>query len=204
MAGRTAISSKEHGFKLIFLCTAGFNLEILPRDFVKQHQFLINVNIFVAYVLNLPLNTHRPHCRSQRAGKWSLILALIYHVPTYIAVPLLGPHQSRYIESTLYIKKSKARFSQVYLAIMISSYFLVIRWCQSHWLTRSQEVAQHFEFITQVLFYRLRLKEREAAQLEEEKLAISGYAEELKESIKVSSRSKVSHCRLAGWGEESM
>ena len=71
-----------------------------------QHQILINVIIFVAYVLNLPLNTQRSHSRSQRAGKWSLILAHdrrpIYRAPTYIAVPLLGPHQPRYIRLTLY------------------------------------------------------------------------------------------------------
>ena len=72
-----------------------------------QHQILINVIIFVAYVLNLPLNTQRSHSRSQRAGKWSLILAHdrrpIYRAPTYIAVPLLGPHQPRYIGLTLYL-----------------------------------------------------------------------------------------------------
>ena len=71
-----------------------------------QHQILINVIIFVAYVLNLPLNTQRSHSRSQRPGKWSLILAHdrrpIYRAPTYIAVPLLGPHQPRYIGLTLY------------------------------------------------------------------------------------------------------
>ena len=71
-----------------------------------EHQILINVIIFVAYVLNLPLNTQRSHSRSQRAGKWSLILAHdrrpIYRAPTYIAVPLLGPHQPRYIGLTLY------------------------------------------------------------------------------------------------------
>ena len=71
-----------------------------------QHQILINVIIFVAYVLNLPLNTQRSHSRSQRAGKWSLILAHdrrpIYRAPIYIAVPLLGPHQPRYIGLTLY------------------------------------------------------------------------------------------------------
>ena len=71
-----------------------------------QHQILINVIIFVAYVLNLPLNTQRSHSRSQRAGKGSLILAHdrrpIYRAPTYIAVPLLGPHQPRYIGLTLY------------------------------------------------------------------------------------------------------
>ena len=71
-----------------------------------QHRILINVIILVAYVLNLPLNTQRSHSRSQRAGKWSLILAHdrrpIYRAPTYIAVPLLGPHQPRYIGLTLY------------------------------------------------------------------------------------------------------
>ena len=71
-----------------------------------QHQILINVIIFVAYVLNLPLNTLRSHSRSQRAGKWSLIMAHdrrpIYRAPTYIAVPMLGPHQPRYIGLTLY------------------------------------------------------------------------------------------------------
>ena len=71
-----------------------------------QHQILINVIIFVAYVLNLPLNTQMSHSRSQRAGKWSLILAHhrrpIYRAPTYIAVPLLGPHKPRYIGLTLY------------------------------------------------------------------------------------------------------
>ena len=62
--------------------------------------------IFVAYELNLPLNTENPHYRSQRAGEWSLIWAHdsrpIYRALTYIAVPLLGPHQPRYIWSTLY------------------------------------------------------------------------------------------------------
>ena len=62
--------------------------------------------ILVAYVRNLLLNTQRSHSRSQRAGKWSLILAHerrpIYRAPTYIAVPLLGPHQPRYIGLTLY------------------------------------------------------------------------------------------------------
>ena len=71
-----------------------------------QHEILINVIIFVAYVLNLPLNTLRSHSRSQRAGKWSLIMAHdrrpIYRAPTYIAVPMLGPHQPRYIGLTLY------------------------------------------------------------------------------------------------------
>ena len=71
-----------------------------------QHQILINVITFVAYVLNLPLNTQRSHPRSQRAAKWSLILAHdrrpIYRAPTYIAVPLLGLHQPRYIGLTLY------------------------------------------------------------------------------------------------------
>ena len=63
--------------------------------------------IFVAYELNLPLNIEKPHHRSHRAGEWSLILAHdsrpIYRALTYIAVPLLGPHQPQYIGLTLYI-----------------------------------------------------------------------------------------------------
>ena len=92
--------------QVYYLCTEGFNLEILPCGFAMQHQILINVIIYIAYMLNLPLNTQTPHHHSQRAGKWSLILAHdsrpIYRAPTYIAVPLLGPHQPRYMESTLY------------------------------------------------------------------------------------------------------
>ena len=97
---------KNECLQVDYLCQDGFNSEILPNGFVMQHQILINVIIFVAYVLNLLLNTQRSHCRSQRAGKWSLILAHdrrpIYRAPTYIAVPLLGPHQPRYIGLTLY------------------------------------------------------------------------------------------------------
>ena len=56
--------------------------------------------------MNLPLNMEKPHYRSQRAGEWSLIWAhdssRIYRALTYIAVPLLGPHQPRYIGLTLY------------------------------------------------------------------------------------------------------
>ena len=63
--------------------------------------------IFVAYELNLPLNMEKPHYRSQSAGEWSLIWAhdsrRIYRSLTYIAVPLLGPHQPRYIGLTLYM-----------------------------------------------------------------------------------------------------
>ena len=74
--------------------------------FVLQRQLLISDMIFVAYELNLPLNMEKPHYRSQRAGEWSLIRANdsrpIYHALTYIAVPLLGPHQPRYIGLTLY------------------------------------------------------------------------------------------------------
>ena len=74
--------------------------------FVLQHHILISVITFVAYELNLPLNMEKPHYRSQLASKWSLILAHdsrpIYHALTYIAVPSFGPHQLRYIESTLY------------------------------------------------------------------------------------------------------
>ena len=100
---------KNEWLQVDYLCQNGFNSENLPNGFVMlmQHQILINVIIFVAYVLNLPLNTQRSHSRSQRAGKWSLMLAHdrrpIYRAPTYIAVPLLGPHQPRYIGLTLYI-----------------------------------------------------------------------------------------------------
>ena len=69
-------------------------------NFDKRH-------LFVACVLNLPLNIQMHHYRSQRARKWSLILAhdsrQLHCAPTYIAVPLLGPHQPWYIESTLYM-----------------------------------------------------------------------------------------------------
>ena len=88
-----------------YLCTEGFNLEILPCSFVMQSQILINVIIFVAYVLNLLPNMQKPHYRSQHARKWSLILAHdshpIYRALTYIVVPLLGPHQLWYMESIL-------------------------------------------------------------------------------------------------------
>ena len=60
----------------------------------------------IAYELNLPLNMEKPHYRSQRVGEWSLIWAHdsrpIYRALTYIAVPLLGPHQPQYIGLTLY------------------------------------------------------------------------------------------------------
>ena len=91
-----------------YLCKGSFNLEILPYDFVTQRQILINVIVIILVdcVLNLLLNTQKPQYRPQHAKKWSLILAHdshpIYHAPTYITVPLLGPHQQQYIESTLY------------------------------------------------------------------------------------------------------
>ena len=104
MAGRPTISTKTNGFKLIIYAKTALTRKIY--GFVMQHQILINIIIFVAYVLNLPLNTQRSHSRSHRARKWSLILAHdrrpIYRAPTYIAVPLLGPHQPRYIGLTLY------------------------------------------------------------------------------------------------------
>ena len=74
-------------------------------QFCSATSNLLNVIIFVVCVLNLLLNMPKPHYRSQRAVEWSVILAhdshLVYRVLTYIAVPLLGPHQLRYIESTL-------------------------------------------------------------------------------------------------------
>ena len=108
MAGRPTISTKTNGFKLIIYAKTALTRKIYQTFFVMQHQILINIIIFVAYVLNLPLNTQRSHSCSQRAGKWSLILAHdrrpIYRAPTYIAVPLLGPHQPRYIGLTLYMQ----------------------------------------------------------------------------------------------------
>ena len=98
-------SPQNTWLQVAFLCTDGFNLEILPCGFGMQHQIMINVIILVAYMLNLPLNMQKPHYYSQCARKWSLISAydscLIYCAPTYIAVPLLGPHQLQYIESIL-------------------------------------------------------------------------------------------------------
>ena len=55
--------------------------------------------------MNLRLNTQKHHYRSQRTLKWIIILAHdscpIHHAPSYIAVPLLGPHQPRNIEYTV-------------------------------------------------------------------------------------------------------
>ena len=63
--------------------------------------------IFVAYELNLPLNMEKLHYHSQSTGEWRLIWAHDsrpkYRSLTYIAVPLLGPHQPRYIGITLYM-----------------------------------------------------------------------------------------------------
>ena len=65
-------SMQNTWLQVAYSCTDGFNLEILPRGFVMQRQILINVIIFIAYMLNLPLNTQRPYHRSQRAGKLGL------------------------------------------------------------------------------------------------------------------------------------
>ena len=58
-----------------------------------QRQILINVMIFFAYALNLPLNTQRPHHRSQRCWKtwpgfWLMAVA------RYIALPLISRYLS--------------------------------------------------------------------------------------------------------------
>ena len=63
MAGRTPISAKYMASSW-FLCIDGFYLEILPSSFVMQRQILINAIIFLAYVLDLALNTHKHHYRS--------------------------------------------------------------------------------------------------------------------------------------------
>ena len=74
------------------LCTGGLNMGILPPGFAMQRHILINAILFVAYMLNLPLTMQKPHYRSQRAWKWSLILAHdsrpICRTPTYFVVPL--------------------------------------------------------------------------------------------------------------------
>ena len=66
-----------------FLCTDGFNSEILPRGFVMQCQILINVNIFVAYELNLP------HTKSLLllAMRWKFWLMTDAR---YISLPLIS------------------------------------------------------------------------------------------------------------------
>ena len=89
MAGRSTISiHKNEWLQVDYLCQDGFNSENLPNGFVMQHQILINVIIFVAYVLNLPLNTQRSHSRSQRAGNgaWFWLMT----DARYIALPLIS------------------------------------------------------------------------------------------------------------------
>ena len=71
MAGRTTIYAKYMASGCLFMHRRLW-FEILPRGFVMQRQILINVMISFAYALNLPLNTQRPHHRSQRAGKLGL------------------------------------------------------------------------------------------------------------------------------------
>ena len=99
---------KINGIKLTIYAQTAFKFGNSKTGFVLQQHILISVIIFVAYELNLPLNMEKPHYRSQRTGEWSLILAhvrrLIYLALTYITVPLLRPHQPRYIESTLYLR----------------------------------------------------------------------------------------------------
>ena len=127
MAGRSTISTKTNVFKLIIYAKTALTQKIY--GFVMQHQILINVIIFVAYVLNLLLNTQRSHSRSQCAGKWSLILAHdrrpIYRAPTYFAVPLLGLHQPRYIGLTLYFQYT---VETPYSTILYTTIFYITRW----------------------------------------------------------------------------
>ena len=119
-----------------YLCTDGFNLEILPCGFVMQRQILINLITFVAYMRNLPLNTQKPDYPSQGARKWSLIFAHdsrpIYHAPTYIAVPLLGPHQPWYIESALYYDNIAER-SQLWKILFVDNFNMIIAYLMSNW-----------------------------------------------------------------------
>ena len=60
-----------------------------------QHQILIIVMIFFAYALNLPLNTQRPHHRSQRTGKLGLCRRILHShsqlVSPFVCVPGSAP-----------------------------------------------------------------------------------------------------------------
>ena len=54
----------------------------------------------------------------------------IYHAPTYIAVPLLGPHQPWYIESALYYDNIAER-SQLWKILFVDNFNMIIAiWCQ--------------------------------------------------------------------------
>ena len=80
------------------LCTEGDNLEILPRGFIMQRQILINV-IFVAYVLNLLLNTQRkmePGFRLMTVARY-MVLPLIswYHCLDPTVRDILRVHCNR-------------------------------------------------------------------------------------------------------------
>ena len=106
MAGRSPISTKTNVFQVDYLCQDGFNSGKSTKRFCNATSNFDKCHYIRCYVLNLLLNTQRSHSRSQRAGKSSLILVHdrcpIYRSPTYITVPLIGPHQPRYIGLTLY------------------------------------------------------------------------------------------------------
>ena len=78
-----------YGFQVDYLCQDGFNSENLPNGFVMQRQILINVIIFVAYVLNLCRETHKGPIIAQNAlenGAWFWLMT----DARYIALPLIS------------------------------------------------------------------------------------------------------------------
>ena len=78
---------KKTWLQVDYLCTDGFNSEILPRGFVLQCQILKNV-IFVAYVLNLPLKHIGPIIahNALENGAWFWLVT----DARYIALPLIS------------------------------------------------------------------------------------------------------------------
>ena len=68
-------------------------------------EFRWKITLLFVYMLNLWLHMQNPHYRSYRAGTRNMMLTFdsrrIYRALTYIAIPLLGPEQPRYIGLTL-------------------------------------------------------------------------------------------------------
>ena len=100
-------STQNTWLLVAYLYTDGFNLEIVTCGFVMQRQILINVIIFVAFVLNLPLNTQRPYHHSQLAGKLGLDFGSwqspdISRSHLYRGTIAWTPPTAIYIGSTLY------------------------------------------------------------------------------------------------------
>ena len=81
-----------------------------------QDQILINVTLLIAYVLNLPLNTQRPHYHSICAGEWSLIWAhdsrLINRAHLYRGTIAWTPPTVIYREYTVATKRNTLMASE--------------------------------------------------------------------------------------------